>query len=97
MSAGTDLTIVQSAPRGDKRFERYANNPNSTTTNTSSTIGSAGGVQAPVSSTFDAFTRMAAGLEGRTIMDKMNDPNRPTWEQVRSSQRRADKRRSSAR
>jgi hypothetical protein len=28
--------------------------------------------QAAVSSTFDAFQRMAAGLEGRTLVDKMN-------------------------
>ena len=26
---------------------------------------------------------MAAGLEGRTIADKLADPNRPTWEQYK--------------
>ena len=36
-----------------------------------------------MSSTFDAFQRMAAGLEGRTIADKLADPNRPTWEQYK--------------
>lgn len=36
-----------------------------------------------VSSTFDAFQRMAAGLEGRKIADKIADPNRPTWEQYK--------------
>jgi hypothetical protein len=36
-----------------------------------------------VSATFDAFTRMAAGLEGRKIADKIADPNRPTWEQYK--------------
>jgi hypothetical protein len=38
---------------------------------------------APVSSTFDAFQRLAAGLEGRKIGDKIADPNRPTWEQYK--------------
>lgn len=36
-----------------------------------------------ISSTFDAFQRMAAGVEGRTIADKISDPNRPTWEQYK--------------
>ena len=36
-----------------------------------------------MSSTFDAFQRMAAGLEGRSIADKIADPNRPTWEQYK--------------
>lgn len=36
-----------------------------------------------VSATFDAFQRMAAGLEGRSIADKINDSNRPTWEQYK--------------
>lgn len=85
VSAGANLSLVQDRPRGDKRFERYANNPNSTTTSTCGPVGAAGGSQAPVSSTFDAFQRMAAGLEGRTVSDKINDPNRPTWEQVRWS------------
>lgn len=35
------------------------------------------------SSTFDAFQRMAAGLDSRTIADKLSDPNRPTWEQYK--------------
>lgn len=37
----------------------------------------------PVSSTFDAFKRLAAGLDGKSLADKMNDPNRPTWEQYK--------------
>ncbi|CAE7469535.1 unnamed protein product [Symbiodinium microadriaticum] len=35
------------------------------------------------SSTFDAFQRMAAGLEGRTLAEKIADPNRPSWEQYK--------------
>jgi DNA polymerase III alpha subunit (gram-positive type) len=54
----------------DKRFEREkASNSES--------------LAAPTSSTFDAFKRMAAGLEGRTIAEKLADPTRPTWEQYK--------------
>jgi outer membrane biosynthesis protein TonB len=31
----------------------------------------------------DTKTRLAAGLADRTIQDKLNDPNRPTWEQYK--------------
>lgn len=59
---------------GDKRFEREkAHKDNNLATSSSSTV----------SSTFDAFQRMAAGLDGRTLADKMSDPNRPTWEQYK--------------
>jgi hypothetical protein len=36
-----------------------------------------------MSSTFDAFMRMATGKEGRKIADKTSDPNRPTWEEYK--------------
>lgn len=36
-----------------------------------------------MSSTFDAFQRMAAGLEPRTLQDIMSNPNRPTWEEYK--------------
>jgi len=35
------------------------------------------------SNTYDAFIRLAAGLEPRTLSDKINDPNRPTWEKYK--------------
>ena len=35
------------------------------------------------SSTFDAMIRMAAGTQARTVMEKIADPNRPTWEQYK--------------
>jgi hypothetical protein len=57
---------------GDKRFERERN--------------SVTGNRIPekaMSSTFDAFQRMAAGIDSRTMVDKMSDPNRPTWEQYK--------------
>lgn len=37
----------------------------------------------PINSTIDVLNRMAAGLEGRKIADKISDPNRPTWEQYK--------------
>ena len=37
----------------------------------------------PTSVTFDAFLRMGAGLEGKTLADKLADPNRPTWEEYK--------------
>merc|ERR1719453_721832 len=36
-----------------------------------------------MSSTFDALIRMEAGLDGRTLAEKMQDQNRPTWEQYK--------------
>jgi hypothetical protein len=68
-----NYTAISDRQVGDKRFEReraYKLNEGAQT-------GPA------VSSTFDAFQRMAAGLEGRSIADKIADPNRPTWEQYK--------------
>jgi len=62
---------------GDKRFERERAYQLSTLEK---------GIQEPqsaVSSTFDAFQRMAAGLDARKMADKIADPNRPTWEQYK--------------
>jgi len=57
---------------GDKRFERERASAGSAATNAPA-----------VSSTFDAFQRMAAGLDRRSIQDNISDPNRPTWEQYK--------------
>lgn len=35
------------------------------------------------SAAFDAFMRLQTGQSGRTIEDKINDGNRPTWEQYK--------------
>ena len=35
------------------------------------------------SATFDAFMRMQTGQAERTITDKINDKNRPTWDQYK--------------
>jgi hypothetical protein len=68
-SSGVNFNVVSDSIVVDKRYQREMSKE----------------VSAPVavSSTFDAFQRMAAGLEGRTIADKLNDPNRPTWEQYK--------------
>lgn len=75
-TARVDLSHVQDRPQVDRRFERYAGSGGGGG-------GGAGGGLGAASSTFDALTRMAAGLDGRTLAEKMNDPNRPTWEQYK--------------
>lgn len=65
---------------GDKRFERERAHKIKTQ---EQGVAALKEPQAAVSSTFDAFQRMAAGLDGRTIQDKLADPNRPTWEQYK--------------
>lgn len=78
-SGGVNYDAISDRQIGDKRFEReraYKLNDQEQ--------GIAGLKTGPtISSTFDAFQRMAAGLEGRTIQDKISDPNRPTWEQYK--------------
>ena len=36
-----------------------------------------------MSSTFDALIRMEAGVDGRTLAEKIADPNRPTWDKYK--------------
>jgi hypothetical protein len=67
---GVDYTAVSNKPFEDKRFLREKQ-------------VSTGAPSGSISSTFDAFQRMAAGLEGRKISDKIADPNRPTWDQYK--------------
>ena len=76
-STGVDYNAVMDRQVGDKRFEREKQYKEQTI----STNGT--DKRTTVSSTFDAFQRMAAGLEGRTLADKIADPNRPTWEQYK--------------
>jgi hypothetical protein len=75
---GVDYNAVMDRQIGDKRFERERNYKEQAITTSSSTEN-----RPAVSATFDAFQRMAAGLEGRKIADKIADPNRPTWEQYK--------------
>lgn len=74
-ATGVKLDSVADKPLIDKRFERER-------AYKSTSIAGASESKV-VSSTFDAFQRMAAGLDGRTIADKISDPNRPTWEQYK--------------
>lgn len=70
---GVDYSAVADRQIEDKRFEREKSvRPAGQPVNSSSSTSA-------VSSTFDAFQRLAAGLEGRKIADKIADPNRPTW------------------
>ena len=41
------------------------------------------GTKPVVSSAFDAFRRLATGMDGRSIADKISDSSRPTWEQYK--------------
>lgn len=72
-----DYNAILDKPAEDKRFERERSVREQELSSSSSSKPSA------ATSTFDAFKRMAAGLEGRTLADKMADPNRPTWEQYK--------------
>ena len=65
---------------GDKRYERDRAQKIETQEKGVAALKES---QPAVSATFDAFKRMAAGLEGRSIADKINDSNRPTWEQYK--------------
>lgn len=67
--AGVNYDAIVDREIVDKRFERERS--------------SGDAKPLSVSSTFDAFQRMAAGLEGRTLADKIANPNRPTWEQYK--------------
>ncbi len=69
---GVNYDTIVDRQVGDKRFERERAQKHSDKP-----------INVPVNSTIDALHRMAAGLEGRTIADKISDPNRPTWEQYK--------------
>lgn len=73
---GVDYSKVLDRQVGDKRFEREK--PGAAFTSSSSSAK-------PVafSSTYDAFQRLAIGIDGRTLAEKIADPNRPTWEQYK--------------
>ena len=73
-----DYNAILDKPAEDKRFERERSIREQELSSSSSSAK-----PSAATSTFDAFKRMAAGLEGRTLADKMADPNRPTWEQYK--------------
>ena len=59
--------------------------PKEQQTNAATAAGGAQGVPAPAqrSAAFDAVLRMQLGQDCRTINDKINDSNRPTWDQYK--------------
>ncbi len=77
LHTGVNYDTVMDRQVGDKRFEREKAYKGITLS-----LGATSSSK-PISSTFDAFQRMAAGLEGRSVADKLSDPNRPTWEQYK--------------
>jgi hypothetical protein len=77
---GVDFSALSDRQVGDKRYERDRAQKLDTQERGVAVLNEA---QPAVSATFDAFKRMAAGLDGRSIADKINDSNRPTWEQYK--------------
>jgi len=64
------------------RYERPQNGMSSTQP-TSSTSSSAPPGKATTSATMDSVMRLMTGQQERGIRDKLNDSNRPTWEQYK--------------
>ena len=75
-----NLDVVSDRIIGDKRHERERDYKLKTQ---EKGVAALREKQPAVSATFDAFTRMAAGLERRSIADTLADSNRPTWEQYK--------------
>jgi hypothetical protein len=77
---GVDFSALSDRQVGDKRYERDRAEKLAIQEKGVAVLNEA---RPAVSATFDAFQRMAAGLDGRSIADKINDSNRPTWEQYK--------------
>lgn len=67
---GVDYSRVADRHIDDKRYERQRQ-------------GTASDGPKGPSLVLDTLVRMQAGLEGRTVAQKIADPNRPTWEQYK--------------
>lgn len=78
---GVNFDNISDRQIGDKRFERER--ALNLMVQEQGVAGLKTSQKQATTSTFDAFTRMAAGLEGRTLAQKIADPNRPTWEQYK--------------
>jgi hypothetical protein len=86
-SGGVNYEAISDKRIDDKRHEREkaykeAQLAASAAKSSDSSSSSQGGAGA-TSSTLDALQRMASGKEGRTLAEKIADPNRPTWEQYK--------------
>ena len=86
--SGVDYSKVADRHVDDARFEKHrassTNQSTSTTAATSTTSPAATATQpAGMSSQMTAVMRVMAGMEERTIKEKLADSNRPTWEQYK--------------
>jgi len=90
--AGIKYDVVYDRHKDDQRYERELEfkeklkKEGQIATQSAVVKGSDG---SKTSATFDAFMRMETGKPERTIAEKINDPNRPTWEDYKVS--KADK------
>ena len=76
----------------DNRYEKFQNSNLSSSiisqganniTKTTNITNSSSNNSSSSSSTIETLQRMAAGLDQKSLSDKFNDPNRPTWEQYK--------------
>ena len=76
--SGVNYSLVADRHVDDSRYEREVK------ADPTARIGGGPSTDCgPRSAAFDAFMRMQTGQSERTIGDKINDQNRPTWEQYK--------------
>jgi hypothetical protein len=84
--SGVNYSKVADRHVDDKRYEKHRPAPAPAMAESSSTTTPPPGSAAPVakvSAQMDAVMRLMAGMEERTLSEKMADSNRPTWEQYK--------------
>ena len=79
-TAGVDYSRLVDRHVGDIREERERQRRAAPAVAAAAASAADGGSR---SSTFDAFMRLAMGKDERTIADKINDPNRPSWSEFK--------------
>ena len=86
-SSGVDYSLVSSRHIDDDRYERGKTNKGHATAGAGSAAGSNSLDLTAKSSTMDSVMRIMTGQSERGIKDKINDSNRPTWEQYKVDNR----------
>ena len=85
--SGVDYSKVADRHVDDERFERQkqaaGSTPSAAVDSALVDSGAAPAAQPKVSSQMAAVMRLMAGMEERTIAQKLADSNRPTWEQYK--------------
>lgn len=86
--SGVDYSKVADRHVDDERFEKHkqsaaGSTPSAVVDATPAASGAAPVAQPKVSSQMAAVMRLMAGMEERTIAQKLADSNRPTWEQYK--------------